>query len=204
MTLTAFLASWLLCLAAAMTPGPAVLMSARIGLREGLATGTALSMGIGAGAVFWAVTALFGLSILFDYAPALLIGLKLLGAAYLLWLAYKMWAHASEPLEEAGEIASPRSKFGAFKLGVLTQLSNPKGPIFFGAVFAGTVPETAPLWTLCLLLILIFIGEVVWNVVVVRIFSFEKTRRGYTNLKSLFDRIFGAALGALGAKIAIT
>ncbi len=204
MTLTAFLASWLLCLAAAMTPGPAVLMSARIGLREGLATGTALSAGIGAGAVFWASTALFGLSILFDYAPALLIALKILGAVYLMYLAYKMWAHADEPIEQSDETRTPRGKFAAFKLGVLTQLANPKGPIFFGAVFAGTIPESAPLWILGLLLALIFIGEMAWNIIVVRIFSFEKTRRGYISLKGVFDRVFGAGLAALGAKIAIT
>jgi len=177
-------------------------MSARIGLRDGLATGTALALGIGAGAVFWATTALFGLSILFDYAPTLLIGLKILGALYLLWLAFKMWKHASDPIEEAEDTAVTRTKFAAFKLGVLTQLANPKGPIFFGAVFAGTVPESAPLWTLGLLLVLIFIGEAVWNVLVVRIFSFEKTRKGYTNLKSVFDRIFGVTLAALGVKIA--
>lgn len=204
MTLAAFLASWLLCLAAAMTPGPAVLMSARIGLREGLATGAALAAGIGAGAVFWATTALFGLSILFEYAPALLIAMKWLGALYLCYLAYKMWRHADEAMEAADTSVAPRSKFGAFKLGVLTQLSNPKGPIFFGAVFAGTVPDTAPVWMLCALLVLIFIGEMVWNIAVVRIFSFEKTRKGYTNLKGVFDRVFGGALAVLGLKIAAT
>ncbi|MDC0737427.1 LysE family translocator [Cognatishimia sp. SS12] len=204
MTLTAFLASWLLCLAAAMTPGPAVLMSARIGLREGLATGTALAAGIGAGAVFWASTALFGLSILFDYAPSLLIALKGLGAAYLCYLAYKKWRHADEPMQAADTSIKARSKWAAFKLGVLTQLSNPKGPIFFGAVFAGTIPDSAPLWVLACLLGLIFTGETLWNIAVVRIFSFEKTRKGYTNLKGVFDRVFGGALAILGLKIAAT
>ncbi|WP_341349519.1 LysE family translocator [Cognatishimia maritima] len=187
-----------------MTPGPAVLMSARIGLREGLATGTALAFGIGAGAVFWASTALFGLSILFEYAPTLLIALKVIGAAYLVYLAYRMWRHADDMIEEVATMATPRSRFSAFKLGVLTQLANPKGPIFFGAVFAGTIPETVPLWVLGALLTLIFIGEAAWNIIVVRIFSFERTRRGYISLKGVFDRIFGAALAALGAKIAIT
>lgn len=203
MTLAAILASWLICLAAAISPGPAVLMSARIGLRDGLSTGVALAAGIGIGAVIWATTALFGLSLVFEYAPRLLIALKIIGAAYLIYMAYKMWQSADTPLDEGPETKSPSSKLGAFKLGVVTQLVNPKAAVFFGAVFAGTVPGTAPLWALGILLSLIFIGELAWNILVVRIFSFEKTRSGYTNLKSLFDRLFGAALAALGAKIAI-
>lgn len=204
MTLTAFIASWLLCLAAAMSPGPAVLMSARIGLREGLATGAALAAGIGAGAIFWATTALFGLSILFDYAPALLIAMKWLGAAYLVYMAYKMWRAADTPLAADDSADTVRSAASAFRLGVTTQLANPKPAIFFGAVFAGTIPETTPLWVMGALLFLIFLGETVWNIAVVRIFSFERTRRGYTGLKGVFDRVFAGALAALGLKIATT
>ena len=43
--------------------------------------------GIGAGAVVWASAALFGLALVFQVAPALLWGLKLAGAAYLVWMA---------------------------------------------------------------------------------------------------------------------
>ena len=59
MTLTAFLAFAVLTLLGAISPGPAVLMSARTGLNEGFRTGTFLALGIGLalalalGAVFW-------------------------------------------------------------------------------------------------------------------------------------------------------
>jgi threonine/homoserine/homoserine lactone efflux protein len=60
MTLTAFLAVSFLHLMAAISPGPAVLMSARTGVTEGLRTGFFLALGIGAGGVIWAMAALFG------------------------------------------------------------------------------------------------------------------------------------------------
>ena len=63
MTLTAFLAVAGLLAMGAASPGPAVLMSARTGVTEGLRTGFFLSLGIGAGAVFWASLALSGLAI---------------------------------------------------------------------------------------------------------------------------------------------
>ena len=60
MTAAAFLAFVGLVIFAAISPGPAVLMSARTGLTEGFRTGLMLAMGIGAGAVFWAAAAMFG------------------------------------------------------------------------------------------------------------------------------------------------
>ncbi|MGV8954068.1 MAG: LysE family transporter, partial [Cypionkella sp.] len=88
MTLTAFLAVALLHLMAAISPGPAVLMSARTGVTEGLRTGAFLAMGIGAGAVVWAAAALFGLAVLFQAAPALLWALKIAGGLYLIHMAW--------------------------------------------------------------------------------------------------------------------
>ena len=88
MTLTAFIAVALLHLMAAISPGPAVLMAARTGVTEGLRTGAFLAMGIGLGGVIWAAAALFGLALVFQAAPSLLWALKLIGGAYLIYMAW--------------------------------------------------------------------------------------------------------------------
>jgi threonine/homoserine/homoserine lactone efflux protein len=204
MSFAAFSAALLLCTMAAGSPGPAVLMAARIGLTQGLRTGLFLSMGIGAGAVFWAAAALFGLSLLFDYAPAVLTALKIGGALFLIWTAFKMWRQADAPVAEAAGFAAPPSLWAAFRLGVVTQLANPKPAVFFGAVFVGTVPADATGTAIAALFAGIFAVETLWNTLVARLFSFEKTRSGYINLKHLIDRAFGGLLAALGVKIAAT
>ncbi len=204
MTLALFIAIVTLCLMAAISPGPAVLMAARIGLSEGLKTGAALAVGIGVGAVFWAGAALFGLSVLFEYAPFLLTALKLGGAVYLLLMALRMWRDANTPVISGQAPQTPRSLWGAFRLGMTTQLANPKPAVFFGAVFVGMVPPETPAWVLGALLGCIFLGETLWNALIARIFSFEKTRRFYINMKHWIDRIFGGLLAALGIKIATT
>ncbi|MGB0901581.1 LysE family translocator [Halocynthiibacter sp.] len=204
MTLTAFLAAALLCTMAAVSPGPAVLMAARIGLQQGLRTGAALAVGIGAGAVFWAIAAVFGLSLLFDYAPALLIALKIIGAAYLIWMAIKMWRHASDPVTDDAETPTSLTPFRAFRLGFATQLANPKPAVFFGAVFIGTLPSDATNLSVFALLFVIFCVEFTWNTFVARLFSLERTRKAYLRMKHIIDRIFGGLLAALGIKIATT
>lgn len=203
MTLAAFLAFCALCVFGAISPGPAVLMAARTGLTEGFRTGAFLAAGIGAGAVFWAAMAMFGLNLVFAAAPALLWALKIGGAAWLLWLAFGLWRDASKPIAQV-QVSVPRSPFSAFRLGVVTQLTNPKPVVFFSAVFLGTVPQGTPLWTYLALLAVIFLAEMVWNTLVARIFSLAQTRARYISLKTVIDRTFGGLLALLGAKLATT
>ncbi len=204
MTLAAFLAAWALHLLAAASPGPAVLMTARTGVTEGFRTAAVLSVGIGAGAVVWAVAALFGLALLFQVAPAALWAFKIAGALFLLWLAFGMWRHAREPLPEAAPGAAPRSPASALRLGLLTQLANPKPAVFFGAVFIGTVPPGTTWPWLVGLLAAVFLNELACNIVVARAFSFTSVRAGYMRLKSTIDRGFAGILAALGLKVALT
>jgi threonine/homoserine/homoserine lactone efflux protein len=204
MTLTAFLAVAFLHLMAAISPGPAVLMAARTGVTEGLRTGTFLALGIGLGAVVWAMAALFGLAIVFQAAPALLWSLKIIGGIYLLHMAWGMWRDAAKPLDMAQTGRLPRTAASAFRLGLVTQLANPKPAVLFSAIFIGTVPPNTPLWVYGALLTVVFLNEALWNILVARIFSFERTRSGYINLKTIIDRCFGGMLAILGLKIAAT
>jgi len=204
MTASAFLAVALLHLMAAISPGPSVLMAARIGVTEGFRAGVAVAVGIGIGGVFWACAALFGLALLFEYAPMLLTALKIAGGAFLLFMAYKLWKSADAPLLKTRANIPSRSLKSAFMLGLVTQISNPKPAILFAAIFIGTVPSTAGWGTYAALLGMVFFNETMWNTLVSRIFSMQKTRSTYLNLKGWIDRAFGGLLGLLGLKIATT
>ncbi len=204
MTAAAFVAFALLSLFAAVSPGPAVLMSARTGLTEGFRTGAMLAAGIGVGAVVWASAAMFGLNLIFEAAPALLWALKLFGGAYLIWMGVKLWRGAAEPFDTRDTRPVPRSAFSAFRLGLFTQLANPKPAVMFSAIFLGTVPPNTAPWVYAALLAVVFMNETVWNTVVARIFSLDRTRDAYISLKTIIDRCFGGMLALLGLKIAAT
>ncbi|MEO6298489.1 MAG: LysE family translocator [Paracoccaceae bacterium] len=203
MTLTAFLTVAALHLMAAISPGPAVLMSARTGVTEGLRTGMFLAIGIGIGGVIWAAAALFGLNLVFQAAPAVLWTLKIVGGLYLIHMAWGLWRSADQPLEMAAT-TTPRGPVSAFRLGLVTQLANPKPAILFSAIFIGTVPQGTPAWVYVALLAVVFLNETLWNTFVARIFSFNRSRHAYISLKSVIDRSFGAMLALLGLKIAAT
>lgn len=202
MTLAALGAIWFVHLLAVISPGPAILMAARTGLTQGAARGVALAFGLGVGACIWASAAIFGLKILFEWAPSLLMALRLGGAAYLIWLAIQLWRGAAEPMAEGGESAKG-SALAVFRRGLATQLANPKPAIFFGAIFANLIPpEVGPLLWLGLLAI-IMVNEVVWNSLVARIFAISHMKRAYLGLKSTIDRVFAGLLGLLGVNLAL-
>lgn len=204
MTPTAFLAFATLSLFAAVSPGPAVLMAARTGLTEGFRTGAMLAVGIGAGGVIWAAAAMFGLNILFAAAPALFSMLKIGGGAYLIWTGVKLWLGAKTPFDTSDTRALPRSPLSAFRLGLITQLANPKPAVLFSAIFLGTVPPSTPIWVYLALLVVVMANETIWNILVARIFSTSATRARYISLKTIIDRSFGGLLALLGVKVALT
>lgn len=203
MGLSAFLAAYLLHLIAAASPGPAVLLTARTAVTEGMRTSFFLAFGIALGALFWALAALFGLALLFKIVPALFWGFKIGGALFLLWIAINMWRHAPEPLGD-NRGAPPRGALAALWLGLATQFANPKAAVFFGAIFVGTVPPGTTWPWLTALLVAVFLNEILFNLLIARLFSLDRTRRAYARLKTVIDRCFGGILALLSLKIAAT
>lgn len=204
MTPGAFLTFAGLVTFAAISPGPAVLMAARTGLTEGARTGVMLAMGIATGAMFWALAAMFGLNLIFAAAPSLLWALKIGGAGYLLWMGWNLWRNAPKPFMTEDNRPVPRSALAAYRLGLWTNLANPKAVVVMSSIFLGTLQEGTPFWVLGLLLGVIFTAETLWNSLVARIFAAERTRARYISLKTVIDRSFGGALALLGVKIVAT
>ncbi len=204
MTLTAFLSVVLIHLAAAISPGPSFVVCLRVAANDGFKVAAALSLGFGLGAVLWAAAAMAGIALLFELVPALFTALKLIGGAFLLWIAFLMWRHAAEPMDQPATKTAPQSIKGAIRFGFLTFATNPKPAIFFGAVFVGLVPaETPMIWKAAIILV-VFLNETLWYLAVARIFSMSHARAAYVRAKAWIDRSFGTLIALFGLKIAST
>lgn len=204
MTAAAFLTLIVLHLLAAVSPGPSFVVAVRTAAAEGFRVAASLALGFGIGALVWALAALLGLAVLFEMVPTVFTVLKLAGAAFLLWLAWQSLQHARDPLPDASaaDIAVPRSGVSAVRMGLLTQLANPKPAVFFGAVFVGLVPQGTSLPWLALVLLMILVNETLWYVLVARLFSGGRARAAYGRFKVWIDRTFGGVLAAIGLALA--
>ncbi len=204
MTIAAFLSIVAIHLAAAISPGPSFVISLRIAATEGFAVACALALGFGIGAVLWATAAMAGISLLFAVVPVLFTTLKLVGAAFLLFVAFTMWRHAADPVQAAPVDQKPRSLAAAVRFGFLTFATNPKPAIFFAAIFAGLVPVETPLFWKAMILLAVFTNETLWYIIVARVFSLPRAQHAYTQAKTWIDRAFGTLIALFGLKIAAT
>ena len=115
------------------TPGVDLLLTVTRTLQGGARAGVAAALGINAGCVVHAFAAAFGLAALLAVSAAAFAAIKWLGAAYLLWLAVGMaraaWRGGSSDAVNA--TAPPRTAWADFRVGVLTNVLNPKVALFF-------------------------------------------------------------------------
>lgn len=115
------------------TPGVDMLLTITRTLQGGARAGVAAALGINAGCIVHTLAAAFGLAALMAVSATAFTVIKWLGAAYLLWLAVGMWRQAWRGGAEtqAVQAAPPRSAWHDFRVGVITNVLNPKVALFF-------------------------------------------------------------------------
>ena len=186
----------------AMSPGPSFVMVARTAVAVSRKDALAAAVGMGVGAVFFSLVALFGLLALIAAVPLLYLAFKVAGGAYLLYLGYRIWQGARHPLrlrESPQDQAS--SVWRSFAVGLATQVSNPKAAVVYASVFASLLPREVPPFATILLPVLMFVIETTWYAVVALALSAESPRAHYLASKAWIDRSTGAVMSVLGAKL---
>ena len=129
----------------AVTPGPGIFYVAARSLAGGRAEGVSSSFGTGLGGMVHVVAGSLGVSALVLASAELFTALKLIGAAYLVWLGFRTFQSARrEALGLAGGVAAPViGTWRAFREGVLVETLNPKTAAFFLAFIPQFVDPAA-------------------------------------------------------------
>ncbi len=117
----------------AISPGPDNIYVLTQSLVNGTKSGLATTAGLISGCLVHTSLLAFGISAIITANETLFYGIKIFGACYLLFLAYKVFSGSSEIL--MGEKVLKKSPWSLFKQGVLMNLLNPKVMIFFLALF---------------------------------------------------------------------
>ena len=184
-------------LGALASPGPAFIAMMRTAFAQGRAAALRCGLGLACAAVCWTGLALAGMSAIFALVPWAYAALKLLGAAYLIWLAVAMWRGAHRPVTQD----APRGLSG-FRLGLVTNFANPKAVFFIAAIFA-TVFPTMPRGADAALIVANHLAlETLWYTAAALILSTAPARAFYMRLKARIDRIAAAMLGILALRVA--
>ncbi|CUA96547.1 LysE family transporter [Thiomonas bhubaneswarensis] len=195
------LAVWILHTSALMSPGTNTFLVAQLAASsvDHKTTASAVA-GIVLGACLWIVLAIAGIGTLFHAAPSLKLFVQIAGGSYLLYVASRLWRSGHARDANRLEI----SPMDAFKLGLFTNVTNPKSGLFFSSAFAALLPVNAG-WALtaATAILLVFNGAA-WHSGLAYLFSRKRVREWYTDVSPIASKIAGALVGLLGASVLVS
>ncbi len=187
-------------------PGPALLYTAAQTLVRGRRAGFMAALGIHLGCYLHVIAAALGLAAVLHYVPVLYTALKLIGAAYLIWLGVGMWRQKIATGEAPERPANTTRR--ALAESMLVEILNPKVALFFLAFLPQFVDPTASLPVALQFLILGIIvnltfssADIITVLLADRVVGYLRTSgRG----KRLAQRLGGGLLVALGVRLAFS
>ncbi|WP_420573840.1 LysE family translocator [Kordia sp.] len=143
----------------AITPGPDNIYVMMQSIVNGRKYGIATVLGLMTGCIIHTSIVAFGASTILKQNPTLFFIIKLFGALYLLYLAYKVF-RSSGDIELGSDAVPQKSMFELFKQGFIMNVLNPKVTLFFLALFPGflfsdTMNKVLQFYILGLLFILV-------------------------------------------------
>ena len=193
--LSTLITIWLLHVAALLSPGANVLLVSQLAASDHARSARYAAFGITLGALIWSTSAVLGVHAFFVAFPALRTGLQVVGGVYLLYVASRLWRSSAVAL--SGEQPAVGA-LAAFRLGFLTNITNPKSALFFGSVFAAGFPAApSPLLQLCAVLMIVT-NALCWHCLLAWLFSRPRVRAAYAGARTTANRVASAAVGALG------
>jgi threonine/homoserine/homoserine lactone efflux protein len=127
------------------TPGPAVLLAISNSVARGPRRALIGSLGNALGLFIVSGTALAGLGIVLATSASAFTLLKLAGAGYLIYLGVRQWRNQASAFAAASTSPAHSTGWRLFAQGVSVALTNPKGILFFSALFPQFLTQEAPL-----------------------------------------------------------
>lgn len=142
------------------SPGPDNIYVFSHSLTQGKKTGLLITLGLCIGLLFHVSMVLLGISVLIKTSPLAYSTLKIIGACYLLYIAWNFFSNAKDSVVfEKSEISD--NNLILVKKGIILNITNPKVAIFFLAFFPQfTNPDAGSINTQILFLGFLFIGVV--------------------------------------------
>jgi len=193
--LTTLIGIWFLHVAALLSPGANVLLVSQLAASDRARSAAFAALGVTVGACIWASCAVLGVNAFFQAFPGLRLALQIAGGLYLLYVASRLWRSNSTFLNGR---ATSVSSLAAFRLGFLTNITNPKSALFFGSVFAASFPPEPSSLLQASAVTMVVANALCWHILLAYLFSRERVRVAYSRTRNAANRIASVVVGALG------
>lgn len=188
-------------LAVLASPGPNFFILSQMALDGRRREARHVVLGLTTGSVFWVLVSLAGVATLLSQHPWLATAVRLVGAAYLVWYGGRLLWSAWSPASSRASAPSPQaaaSRGAAYRTGLLTGVTNPKGAAFWTSAFAAVFPVGAPAWFYVATVALVALLSLAWHLGITVVFGVPLLRAGYLRIERAVNGMAGGVLVLLG------
>ena len=188
-------------LLAVVSPGADFAMVTRNSMLASRRAGVYSAVGIALGVWLHVAYALLGLGWLLVQSPLWFFALKVLGAAYLLYLGVGMLRSRPQLAAEALDLAL--ADWAALRSGLLTNALNPKTTLFVLSLFSQVIHPATPLWLQLAYGAFMSLAHLLWFVLVARAFSSQAARGLVARYRHRIEQAIGAVLVLLAVALGL-
>ncbi|MFS2224797.1 LysE family translocator [Pantoea sp. B65] len=188
-----------------LTPGFDTALVLRTSAASGWKKALVTALGINVGCLLWGVAVGFGLGALLLASEMAYNLLKLLGAAYLLWLGIGLLLKPrSEFIADPGGSSKSRGYASFFSKGVMGNLLNPKVGVFYVSFLPQFIPAGASvaLWSCGMAMAHVAIG-IMWNCVLIASTHYFAAKLRKPAVMKFMDRLTGCVFIGFAARLAL-
>lgn len=190
---------------AVLSPGPNFFLLVKLGLSGPRRVAVFAAAGTVTGTVCWGLAGWLGIGALFTAAPVAYMTLKTAGGLYLIWLGLNLLRQLRAPDQAVhAHGKSELSSFSAWRLGLVTNLANPKSALFVASLFAAAMtPGTPSSHGIAAVGVMILISAA-WYGALVLALSHAAVARAYLRAQRLIDALAGMIFVGFGVKLALS
>ncbi|MBB4286686.1 LysE family transporter [Roseospira goensis] len=190
-------------LVAILSPGPDFAITLRTAMARGIRAGVLTAAGIACGLSVHVLYTLAGLSVVIAQSVVLFTVIKVLGAAWLIWIGTQALRARPQTVSAAAPDPSPAPRArAAFLAGFLTNVLNPKVALYFLALFTQVIDPTTSLVEKGLYGATMMTQTFLVFSTVAVLVGQAPMRRAYQGAAHWIERVVGVVFIGLGVRLA--
>ncbi|MHA4854229.1 LysE family translocator [Rhodococcus sp. MSC1_016] len=187
-----------------LVPGPDMAVVTQATVSGTRTAGLKVAVGVGAGLLVWGALTVAGLSALLAASAEAYTAVKLLGAAYLLYLGLSALRRSRNLVHYAADVSTAAHRVPTMRTGITTNLLNPKIAVFYTGVLTQLVPAGWPVGPALALLVGIHAAlTMAWLSTYVALLARLRTTFTRPRVRRALDRVTGTVLVGFGTTIAL-
>jgi len=195
---------------AVLSPGPNFVVITKNALIYSRQAGVYTALGIVAGNAIYVTAGALGFIALVARSEQLLSIVRLIGAAYLVYLGASLFLSSRRPAARTTQLPggiepqdnlSGLRKRSAFRSGLVTMLTNPTAPLFYLTIFTAVLPPETTLSVKLMATITILLITLVWHPLLAWFFSNRLFQRFYSKSDTWINLVFSLLLIGLAFRM---